>query len=142
MKKLYLASLFFLLGIVFLSCSKEYSYYNEKTEKTYSLNNMTVKEFMKLHGKKKLDDYTIVDVRTKDEYDSGHIKNAILKPVDQIKTVEDVSEFDSNKPLIVYCRSGNRSFQASKVFVRAKFETYNLLGGVSELADAGYELVK
>jgi phage shock protein E len=138
MRKTYLILLLF-VGVMFILCSREYSYYNEETGKTYNLNKITTEEFMKLDEEGKLDNYTIVDVRTEEEYNSGHIKNAILKPVDQINTIEDVSEFDKEKPVIVYCRTDNRSFRASKVFVKAKFETYYLLGGISELKDAGYE---
>ncbi|MDD3809641.1 MAG: rhodanese-like domain-containing protein [Erysipelotrichaceae bacterium] len=54
----------------------------------------------------------IVDVRTLDEYNTGHIENAILIPLDTITTepLEQIPDLDA--PIIVYCRSGNRSNQA------------------------------
>ncbi len=54
----------------------------------------------------------IVDVRTLDEYNSGHVENALLIPLDTISTqpLEQIPDLDT--PIIVYCRSGNRSNQA------------------------------
>lgn len=54
----------------------------------------------------------IVDVRTLDEYNTSHIENAILIPLDTITTepLEQIPDLDA--PIIVYCRSGNRSNQA------------------------------
>ena len=54
----------------------------------------------------------IVDVRTEDEYNTGHIENALLIPLDTItdQPLEQISDLDT--PIIVYCRSGNRSGQA------------------------------
>lgn len=50
--------------------------------------------------------YVIVDVRTKEEYEEGHVVGAINIPYDEID--EDVS-LDKDKTIMVYCRSGQRS---------------------------------
>ena len=51
---------------------------------------------------------TIVDVRTQEEFLEGHFPNAISIPLDQV--AQKINEFKKMpKPIIVYCRSGNRS---------------------------------
>ncbi len=51
---------------------------------------------------------TIVDVRTREEFQEGHFPNAINIPLDQV--TQRINEFkDMQKPIITYCRSGNRS---------------------------------
>ena len=53
--------------------------------------------------------YIIIDVRTKDEYDDSHIKGAINIPYDEIN---EETELDKNKTILVYCKSGVRSNKA------------------------------
>ena len=54
---------------------------------------------------------TIIDVRTYDEWEEGHFEEAIHIPLDEI--IEQVALLATlKKPLILYCRSGNRSGQA------------------------------
>lgn len=50
--------------------------------------------------------YIVVDVRTKEEYETGHVKGALNIPYDEIN--EEV-ELDKDKTILVYCRSGKRS---------------------------------
>ncbi|WP_431215992.1 rhodanese-like domain-containing protein [Puia sp. P3] len=66
----------------------------------------------------------ILDVRTPQEFSTGHIKGAINIPVDQVKGV--VSELKKkNKPVITCCRSGARSGMAKSILEAAGLETYN-----------------
>ena len=67
--------------------------------------------------------YVIVDVRTKEEYDTGHVKDAINIPVD---TIDDKVELDKNKTIIVYCRSGKRSATAKQKLVDLGYKVYDL----------------
>lgn len=59
-------------------------------------------------------DYIILDVRTKEEFAEKHIPNAINIPNEEIGTAEIVELPDKNQLILVYCRSGNRSKQASE----------------------------
>ena len=53
--------------------------------------------------------FTIIDVRSKDEFDAGHIKGALNIPYDQIaKNMSVLSEL-KDQTLVVYCRSGRRT---------------------------------
>ena len=74
--------------------------------------------------------YQFIDVRTDNEYGSGHIPNSMHIPLHQIQ--DRMSEIDSlkNKNIIAYCRSGARSSKATKILVEAGFDVLNLSGGV------------
>ena len=63
------------------------------------------------------DDYVILDVRTQAEYDEGHIPGAILIPHDTVTTAAEDALPDKGQLILVYCRSGNRSKQASQTLV-------------------------
>ncbi len=67
--------------------------------------------------------YQIVDVRTKEEYEEGHIKNAILIPYDQIN---DQIALDKEKKILVYCRSGRRSAIAYQTLTNLGFDVMDL----------------
>ncbi len=66
----------------------------------------------------------VVDVRTKSEYQAGHIEGSRNLPLDKIKN-EAASLKKLNKPLITVCRSGNRSGMAKSILVSAGIEVYN-----------------
>ncbi|MBT8209239.1 MAG: rhodanese-like domain-containing protein, partial [Eudoraea sp.] len=77
-------------------------------------------------------DVQLVDVRTQREFRSGHIGKAMnidfFKGGEFIKAFED---FDKQKPLYLYCRSGNRSQKAARKLVSLGFEKiYDLKGGI------------
>lgn len=55
----------------------------------------------------------IIDVRTVDEYKTGHIKNAICIPNELISNKEIAELPDKSQEILVYCRSGSRSRQAA-----------------------------
>ena len=70
---------------------------------------------------------TIIDVRTAEEFDTGHIKDAINIPVDMIGTLN----YDKDTLLIVYCASGVRSLQAFNELNKLGYtNVYNLDGGL------------
>ncbi|PNQ75466.1 rhodanese-like domain-containing protein [Hanstruepera neustonica] len=72
----------------------------------------------------------LVDVRTPNEYQSGHIKNAQNIDFNAPSFASQFEKLDKEKPVYVYCRSGMRSAQASKKLVAMGFkEIYDLRGG-------------
>jgi rhodanese-related sulfurtransferase len=79
------------------------------------------------------DDLVILDVRTKEEYESqtGHLPEAILIPVQEIE--ERYHELDSlkSKEIVAYCRSGVRSARASKFLGGKGFKMLNMVGGIT-----------
>ena len=69
----------------------------------------------------------VIDVRTEEEYNGGHIKGAINIPVDKIETIA----YDKDATLIIYCASGVRSKNAVEKLVSMGYTSlYNLDGGL------------
>ena len=76
------------------------------------------------------EDYLILDVRTQAEYDGGHIPGAICLPNEDIGR-EDPPQLPLKDQLIlVYCRSGNRSKQASDKLVKLGYTNIVEFGGI------------
>ena len=77
---------------------------------------------------------TVLDVRTKEEYDEGFIKNSInLNIYDSQSFLDKINKLEKSTSIYVYCRSGARSFQASELMAQFGFENvYNLEGGIIE----------
>lgn len=71
----------------------------------------------------------LIDVREKDEYDEGHLDNAINVPY--TKVVELLKDYDKDTPIIVYCRSGNRSAKAYQSLQAAGYTNLYDLGAIS-----------
>ena len=86
------------------------------------------------------DEYLFVDVRTVSEYESGHIKGAILIPLSEIG--DRLSEFPMDRPIVVYCNgsSCNRSGAAAAILLNNGFtEVYDLGGtGIIEWIEKNY----
>jgi len=74
--------------------------------------------------------YIILDVRTQEEYDAGHIPGAIVIPNETIGTEEIDRLPDKNQLILVYCRSGNRSKQAADKLVRLGYTNVVEFGGI------------
>ncbi len=86
----------------------------------------------------------LLDVRTKEEWDEGHLKGAKLVTLsdegfaDKAKAV-----LDPKKPVVVYCRSGGRSAKATKQLRDAGFTTvHDMAGGIVAWEKAGKPVVK
>ncbi len=74
----------------------------------------------------------ILDVREQDEYDSGHIPDAILLPVDTIDEETAAAVIpDKESTVLVYCRSGNRSKTASSTLAELGYTDIYEFGGIS-----------
>ena len=85
--------------------------------------------------------YFLLDVRTQEEYEEGFIENSILIPVLELE--ERLLEIPKDKPVIVYCRSGNRSAKAADILVKNNFNpVYNMLGGITEWIERSYPVSK
>ena len=75
--------------------------------------------------------YTILDVRTAQEYSEKHIPGAINIANESIGT-EDIPELpDKDQLILVYCRSGNRSKQASEKLVKLGYTNIIEIGGIN-----------
>ena len=84
-------------------------------------------------------DVIILDVRTREEYESGHIKDAVLLPNENIENEKDVNIENKDAVILVYCRSGNRSKQAAGKLASYGYTNVYEFGGISSWE---YETVK
>ena len=76
-------------------------------------------------------DYIILDVRTQEEYETAHIPGAICIPNETIGT-DDIPELpDKDQLILVYCRSGNRSKQASEKLAKQGYTNIVEFGGIN-----------
>lgn len=128
---------YFLLVFTLTACSK-----NEDSK--IKVDNHDLETKVNIEQAKKLIDENkeliIFDVRTKEEYDSGHIKNAILIPYDQINENIDLIKQYKEKSVLVYCRTGRRSTIATKSLIDNGFgKIYHMHEGISMWK---YDLVK
>lgn len=80
---------------------------------------------------KKEKNYVIVDVRTAQEYNEGHIKNAISIPNDKIGNGEIKELPNKDQLILVYCRSGNRSRQAAEKLLKMGYTNVIDFGGIN-----------
>tara|TARA_B100000886_G_scaffold247347_1_gene174134 strand:- start:172 stop:492 length:321 start_codon:yes stop_codon:yes gene_type:complete len=77
-------------------------------------------------------DYLVIDVRTGQEYKTGHVEEAInIEWQDISQIVEDIKK---DKKLYLYCRSGNRSQKATNILIDLGYEDVTNLGGVKDAA--------
>ncbi len=85
---------------------------------------------------------SLLDVRTKEEYKEGHLRDATLIPLHALSENLGMLKADKNKRILVYCQSGNRSVSASRILDKHGFSVINIKGGISKLKNMGIEIVK
>lgn len=74
----------------------------------------------------------LIDVRTPEEYQSGHLKDAINMDFYANDFEAKIAQLDKTKTVYVYCRSGGRSAKSAKQFEKLGFtEVYDLQGGIT-----------
>jgi rhodanese-related sulfurtransferase len=79
----------------------------------------------------------VLDVRQPEEWEEIHIPGATLIPLDQLQT--RLSEVPQDQPVLVYCRSGNRSQEGRDILLAAGIEQVtSMAGGIREWSAAGY----
>ena len=103
------------------------------------VSNLNVNDFA---AKIKDSSVTLIDVRTAGEFASGHIAGAMNIDWESGTFERDVLALDKTKTYAVYCRSGNRSGQATAQMAKDGFTSiFNLNGGIIDWTAAGEALV-
>ncbi|MBW9170312.1 rhodanese-like domain-containing protein [Clostridium estertheticum] len=99
-----------------------------------NVKNVSGKEAVKLIRENK--DLIILDVRSKDEYQTGHINASKLMPANEIASrISELEKF-RGKPILVHCASGGRSPKAVNVLLKNKFgPIYHMNHGLSDFND-------
>ena len=95
---------------------------------TSSAQNLDAKEFQSLM--EDTDNKVILDVRTPQEYNVNHIKDAVNLNIYDRDFEAKANELDKDKTVFVYCKSGGRSNEAVKILEKNGYEVYNLNGGL------------
>jgi rhodanese-related sulfurtransferase len=135
------------LTLLSCGCSKENDMKNDNTTKeniteNTTINSLRYEQITGEEAKKIMDteaDYVIIDARTQEEFDEGHIENAILIPEYEIAERAEKELPDKNQLILVYCRSGRRSKIASQALVDLGYTNVKEFGGI---IDWEYEIVK
>ena len=112
----------------------------EKTEEKAAIKEMKGADLEAIEqDKKKKETVLVVDVRSKDEYDQGHVKWAINMPIDTFE--QEVSKLDAykDKAVITICNSGKKSQKAAEILVNKGFKDVTNAEGVKKFE---YKLVK
>lgn len=85
-----------------------------------------------------LDGAQLIDVREDYEHDAGHIPGS--RNIEVTELTAAASELDQSKPVVFYCRSGDRSTMPTEAFRASGWEAYTLEGGLAAWVEAGQPL--
>lgn len=129
-----------LLTVIAVSCARLFTRPSGNKMALTGYANVGVDEFQTLIANPVV---LLLDVRTQEEFDEGHIAGALLIDMNDSSFVENCkTRLDTSRPVAVYCRSGRRSARAASLLAAQGYEVTNLAGGVMSWQDAGKTLVK
>ena len=81
----------------------------------------------------------VLDVRTPEEWNEFHAPDTTLIPLDELAA--RVNELPKDQPIVVICRSGNRSQTGRDILLQAGFDATSVNGGLNEWRATGYPVV-
>jgi phage shock protein E len=139
MKKLTIAALSLAAALAFAGCAPGHDSEGASptaAAETQAFRSISPEEARELIGKENV---VLLDVRTQEEYDEGHIEGAELLPYDAITAESAGLPADKDAALIIYCRSGRRSAIAAQTLSELGYTRVYDLGGIQ---DWPYEIVK
>ena len=86
-------------------------------------------------------DYTLIDVRTQDEFDLGHIDSAINLDFYSETFQNDILSLPKNETIVLYCRTNNRSSKTANILKENGFKEIAVLeGGITEWVKNGNDI--
>ena len=86
-------------------------------------------------------DYTLIDVRTQDEFDLGHIDGAINLDFYSETFQNDILSLPKNETIVLYCRTNNRSSKTANILKQNGFKEISVLeGGITEWVKNGNDI--
>lgn len=85
-----------------------------------------------------LDGAQLVDVRTSEEYETSHLMGALHIPLERLQ--ESADSLDRERPVVFYCRSGDRSQMAVDAFRNSGWDAYAISGGLVAWTEDGLPL--
>ena len=126
MKGYIIAAAVIAAGFLVCCAKKDKSHESDRVKKTYT--QISQEEAMQMIGQD--DGHIIVDVRRQDEFDTGHIPGAVCIPNESICDTQLKLLPDKDQIILVYCRSGNRSKQASQKLADMGYTHVYEFGGI------------
>ena len=101
------------------------------------INLISVSDFNELQDS----DYTLIDVRTQDEFDLGHIDGAINLDFYSETFQNDILSLPKNETIVLYCRTNNRSSKTANILKENGFKEISVLeGGITEWVKNGNDI--
>jgi rhodanese-related sulfurtransferase len=88
------------------------------------------------------DEVQILDVREGWEWDAGHIQDALHIPLNEVMAGGEQGRLDVEKPVVVVCKSGNRSELAALMLRARGYDAHNLTCGTDGWAAVGLPVVR
>ena len=76
-------------------------------------------------------DAFLIDLRSCEEYHTGHIKGAVNVPYEEFEEMQSY-DFPRKKVLVLYCDRGGASLRAARILARNGYETRTVIGGMNE----------
>ena len=128
LKALLFAVPFLMILFIFVGCNGQ-----QKETPDDGSNELSYEQISGEEAKQIIDSqsgYVIIDARTQVEYDSGHIKNAIMIPEYEISEKAATMLPDKEQLILVYCRSGRRSKIAAQALVDLGYTNVKEFGGI------------
>ena len=108
---------------------------------TKAKSGITVVSVEEMETLKDLDNVQLVDVRTPNEYKTGHIANSQNIDFYSPTFEADIAKLDKEKPVILYCKSGRRSASCADKMLEAGFKKiYDLKGGYTEWQHVDFKI--
>ena len=135
-----------ILGIFFtilLSCGCISKTENDTYDKTPILKDITADEAYKLIiNNSEKTNFIILDIRTKEEYQSEHIQNSIMIDFYLDNFENELNKLDKNNTYLIYCRTGRRTGLTLDIMEELGFlKVYNMIGGITQWKEKGYPTV-
>ena len=101
------------------------------------INIISESDFVEIQGS----DYTLIDVRTQDEFDLGHIDSAINLDFYSETFQNDILSLPKNETIVLYCRTNNRSSKTANILKENGFKEISVLeGGITDWVKNGNDI--
>jgi phage shock protein E len=126
--------IFLFLGIIILLTGCTNNNNAESTNMEQDFKSVNVQEAKVIIDENKYnEDFVIIDVRSPQEYNDGHVENSVMIDFYDTDFRDKLSQLDKEKTYLIYCRSGSRSGRAFDIMEELGFiKVYNFEGGIVE----------